>query len=137
MPAPNPYTLDEKPSASFICSAAKPTLTRSRYAMKYSSARNGTRRRFTRRIVRACRESTVATVTRASMMTHLSILGGAILLRHEAQARPHDRPRHDEARAYSDGDPAHRCEVEASRADDRVDADRFCGADPIAVRARA
>ena len=30
MPAPKPYTRLDKPSAEFICSAAKPTLTRSR-----------------------------------------------------------------------------------------------------------
>jgi hypothetical protein len=33
-PAPKPYAASESPSAEFICSLAKPTFTRSRYATK-------------------------------------------------------------------------------------------------------
>src|SRR5262245_31745645 len=40
--------------------------------MKYSSARNGTRRRLTRRSVRVCTESMAVTATAAPMMTHVS-----------------------------------------------------------------
>src|SRR6185295_5395918 len=45
MPAPNPYVVSENPSAAFICSAAKPTLIRSRYETTYRRKRNGSRRR--------------------------------------------------------------------------------------------
>src|SRR5207244_8060676 len=60
MPAPRPYTWLERPSAAFICSAAKPTFTRSRYATKYMRARNGMRRRRTRRTARASSGSITA-----------------------------------------------------------------------------
>ena len=33
-PAPKPKAASDKPSAAFICNAAKPTLTRSKYATK-------------------------------------------------------------------------------------------------------
>src|SRR5215470_17359936 len=45
MPAPRLYVTFENPSAAFICSAAKPTLIRSRYETTYSRNRNGIRRR--------------------------------------------------------------------------------------------
>src|SRR6266511_168355 len=50
IPAPNPKTSLENPSAAFICNAAKPRLSRSRYATRYSSATKGMSLRRTRRI---------------------------------------------------------------------------------------
>src|SRR6185503_3880790 len=51
--APKEYSSGERPRAVFICKEAKPTLTRSRYATRYSRHRNGIKRRRTRRMVRA------------------------------------------------------------------------------------
>ncbi len=51
MPAPSPYTASLKPSALFICSCAKPTLMRSRYAATYNRNRKGMSRRDTLRSV--------------------------------------------------------------------------------------
>jgi len=45
MPAPKLYVVAENPSAWFICSAANPTLMRSRYATMYRRKRKGMRRR--------------------------------------------------------------------------------------------
>ena len=51
MPAPKPYAVSLMPRSAFICSFAKPTLTRSSQEMMYSSSRNGSSRQVTRSMV--------------------------------------------------------------------------------------
>src|SRR6185503_19508188 len=53
MPAPKPNAEAERPRSLFMVNAAKLTLTRSRYATKKHTIRNGTRRAVTFAIVRA------------------------------------------------------------------------------------